>query len=88
MDVYARTAEAGKVGEVGMKDSEYLKPCPFCGENGEDIQDRTYYLPNSIYIGIFYCSNCGGAMIDTNKHHCWYDRVKLWNNRLCADGEH
>lgn len=70
-----------------MTDSEYLKPCPFCGENGEEIQDLKYYLPNNIYIGIFYCRNCGGAMIDTNKYHCWYDRVELWNNRFCADGE-
>ena len=69
-----------------MNDSEYLKPCPFCGENGEEIQDRSFYLQN-IYIGIFYCRNCGGAMIDTNKSHCWRDRVKLWNNRFYADGE-
>ena len=79
-------ANGRKVGEVGMNDSEYLKPCPFCGESGEEIQDRSFYLPN-IYIGIFYCLNCGGAMIDTNKNHCWYDRVKLWNKRFCADGE-
>ena len=64
-----------------------LKPCPFCGESGEEIQDRSYYLPHGIYIGIFYCSNCGGAMIDTDKEHCWLDRAKLWNNRFCADGE-
>ena len=64
-----------------------LKPCPFCGENGEEIKDSTFYLSNDIYIGIFYCSNCGGAMIDTNKYHCWDDRVKLWNKRFCADEE-
>lgn len=70
-----------------MKDSEYLKPCPFCGESGEEIQDYTYYIPGNIYIGIFYCRNCGGAMIDTDKKHCWLDRTKSWNNRFCADGE-
>lgn len=64
-----------------------LRPCPFCGENGEEIQDRSYYLPNNIYIGIFYCRNCGGAMIDTDKNHCWLDRAKLWNNRFCTDVE-
>lgn len=66
---------------------EEMKPCPFCGENGEEIQDRSYYLPHGIYIGIFYCSNCGGAMIDTDKSHCWLDRAKLWNKRFYADGE-
>lgn len=70
-----------------MNENEYLKPCPFCGESGEEIQDRSFYLPN-IYIGIFYCRNCGGAMIDTNKNHCWYDRAKSWNKRFCPDGEH
>ena len=64
-----------------------LKPCPFCGESGEEIQDYTYHIPGNIYIGIFCCRNCGGAMIDTDKKHCWLDRAKLWNKRFCADGE-
>lgn len=64
-----------------------LKPCPFCGESGEKIQDFTYYMPGNICIGVFYCRNCGGAMIDTDKSHCWLDRAKLWNKRFCADGK-
>ena len=62
-----------------------LKPCPFCGESGEEIEDYTYHIPGNIYIGIFYCRICGGAMIDTNKSHSWYDRAKLWNKRFNAD---
>ena len=61
-----------------------LKPCPFCGESGKEIRDYTYYIPGNIYIGIFYCCNCGGAMIDTDKSHCWLDRAKLWNKRLAT----
>lgn len=83
--IFAVLRKSRKVGEVGMRDSEYLKPCPFCGENGEEIQDYTYHIPGNIYIGIFYCRNCGGAMIDIDKKHCWLDRVKLWNKRFCAD---
>ena len=65
-----------------------LKPCPFCGAEGDnDIKIHDYYLPYSPNFGIrcihlIYCDICGGAMIDMDPNHCWNDRAKAWNRRV------
>lgn len=63
-----------------------LKPCPFCGANEDSIRDLQYYLPYCRGVGvnvisIIYCTECGGALIDQNKNHCYNDRVAAWNRR-------
>ena len=63
-----------------------LKPCPFCGADGDDIQIIDYYLPFAPNAGVhgihlIYCNKCGGAIIDQNKKHCYNDTAKLWNRR-------
>lgn len=64
---------------------ERLKPCPFCGADGEDIQVRDYYLPlyskGMNIICLIYCVKCGGAIIDQDKKHSYNDRMELWNRR-------
>ena len=68
-----------------MKKTMELKPCPFCGANGNDIQPLEYYLPwckGINVICLIYCTNCGGAIIDQDKNHCYNDRKKLWNRRV------
>lgn len=63
-----------------------LKPCPFCGMSDEDdICVLDYYFPTPddgvASVHLIYCRECGGALIDTNKNHCYLDRVKAWNRR-------
>lgn len=64
-----------------------LKPCPFCGADGDSIQHKQYFLPYCPNVGvhvisIIYCDKCGGAMIDQNKKHCYNDTAKMWNRRV------
>lgn len=65
-----------------------LKPCPFCGASGDDINVYSFYLPTPEDgirpLNMIYCRECGGALIDTNKNHCHLDRVKAWNRRAEA----
>lgn len=63
-----------------------LKPCPFCGAKDDSIRTYDYYLPYAKDVGIpvislIYCANCGGAIIDQNKNHCYNDRIAKWNRR-------
>lgn len=73
-----------------MKLMDELKPCPFCGADGEDIQMRDYFLPwyskGMHTISLIYCTKCGGAIIDQDKEHCYNDRVKMWNRRVNNEG--
>lgn len=61
---------------------EKLKPCPFCGNEGEEnIRFIESYLPFTTPFRGFYCSNCGGSLISGNINHSYNDIKNLWNRR-------
>lgn len=63
-----------------------LKPCPFCGSDGNDLDFRFVYATKFtkpfLLVG---CRKCGGMMVDTNTDHCLNDVKKAWNRRANDD---
>lgn len=65
-----------------------LKPCPFCGANGDDLDFRFSYATKFTKAFQFVgCRRCGAMMVDTNENHCLNDVKKAWNRRKCDNHE-
>lgn len=60
-----------------------LKPCPFCGGEGEYFEERIFIMNNAFLMGV-KCKKCGGAYMDANEDHCPNDVYKAWNQRFCS----
>lgn len=62
--------------------SAELKPCPFCGADGDDIEPRMIYPHPFSKSGVYIsCRKCGAGIFDTNPSHCLNDVKKAWNRR-------
>lgn len=57
-----------------------LKPCPFCGERGEVLVQKTQKTKES--IGVVFCQSCLCYGPSVKSYDYFVDCITLWNKRV------